>query len=62
MTNFDVITSKGPECVAKLFTDCKIRAMEMVCDKFGVLYRVPDKLREDIYKEHLEYLLREVET
>lgn len=59
MTNYEVIVSKGPLYLARLLTECKIRAMKRVCEKFGVPFEVSDKMRAEILMEHHENLLQE---
>ena len=62
MTNFDLIMAQGPKFLAQIMMDSKLKAMEKVCERFGVPFDISEKSRAEILMEHHEFLLREVKT
>lgn len=62
MTNYDVIINQGPRFLAQLMVNSKIKAMEKVCERFGVPFDISDKMRAEMLLEHQEFLLREVDN
>ena len=61
MTNFEAIVGQGPKFLAQLMVDCKIKAMEKICERFGVPFDISEKMRAEMLIEHHAFLLREVD-
>lgn len=60
MTNFDKLVAAGPETLAHVLTESKINASVMVVTKLGIEFECPDELRKEIYKEHYDFLTKEI--
>lgn len=62
MTNYEALISKGPKFLAQVIVNCKIAAMEKVCERFGVPFDISEKMRAEMLIEHHEFFLREVDN